>query len=72
MNSLNLKYDIESIVYLVTDEDQRARMIVRVDVRKDNNKNYMVMYELSLGSESSWHYDYEFTSDKNVLTKILN
>ncbi len=50
------------MVYLITDIDQRQRMVTALIVSK-----YHIMYEVSSGTDTSEHYDFEISTDKNVL-----
>lgn len=55
------KYGIGDIVYLITDTDQKQRIVVAVEFRN----NYEIIYTLKCGVESSWHFDIEMTDTKN-------
>jgi hypothetical protein len=59
---INTLYDIGEIVYLVTDEDQRARMITRLVI-----SNTGTIYYLACGAAESPHYDFELQKEKNRL-----
>jgi hypothetical protein len=56
------KFDLEAIVYLVTDPDQYERMVTRLIVAI----NCTILYELSCGTDTSLHYAAEITSKKNM------
>lgn len=60
---MNIKtnYGLGEIVFLITDKEQSERIITQINVRPNNT----IMYDLSLAGQSSWHYDFEFSSDKN-------
>lgn len=56
------KYDIGSIVYLVTDEQQLPRIVMSIIVNK-----YDLIYELINTTTTSRHYDFEISETKNIL-----
>ena len=53
------KFEIGQTVYLVTDQDQKPRIVrcIRVNM-------YDLTYELASGDTCSDHYDYEMTDEK--------
>ena len=57
---INNKYNIEEIVFLITDEDQKARIITAIQICKNG-----LFYKLACGTDESWHYEYELATDKN-------
>lgn len=67
MMIIDNKFNIGDLVYLKTDNDQSQRMIVSISVRKRD-----LLYELSFGSVSSWHYEFEITEEKDVLKSTSN
>jgi len=56
------KFELEQAVYLKTDPDQRQRIITRIIVSSGG-----VSYELYCGNCGSWPYDFEITTEKDVL-----
>jgi hypothetical protein len=52
---------LSDIVYLVTGTNKEAH-IVTATVRRQGSKQY----ELTCGKESTWHYDFEFSKEKNT------
>lgn len=54
------QYDIGEIVYLRTDEDQYPRVIVSIEVYKNGE----ILYKICRGTESSYHYEFEMSSEK--------
>lgn len=56
-------HNIGDPVYLVTDVSQKLRMVTAYTVRGKNHK----VYELSCGTETSWHTSIEITAEKDVL-----
>jgi hypothetical protein len=62
---ITTKYDIGQTVYLVTDDEQSARIITRITVGHNS-----VIYELSHITSTSEHYDFEFTDQEDTLKKV--
>lgn len=58
--TIKTKYDIEQVIYLKTDEDQRERIITAITIRPLG-----VIYEVCCGTCTSSHYDFEMSTDKN-------
>lgn len=52
--------ELEQFVYLKTDPEQYQRMVTAISVFPGNVLNY----ELSSGSEKSYHYRFEITTEK--------
>lgn len=52
------------LVYLRTDKDQLPRIITAIIIRPTGT-----CYELSQGTVTSNHYDFEFSTDRDVLLK---
>lgn len=59
-------YDIEDIVYLKTDGEQKERMITCIKITPGAH-----IYYLSCGEEETIHYEIEISLDKDIL-KTLN
>ena len=60
-----LKYNIGQLVFLITDEDQKERIIVEILL---SNKD--AQYKLKCGIEESWHYEIEMINEKNVVKSL--
>lgn len=58
--TINNKFELEEVVFLITDVDQTQRMITGITI----NKGYL-LYRLACGTNESWHYEYEISTDKN-------
>ena len=56
------KFNLEDIVFLITDTEQKARIVTAIQVSKNS-----LIYRLACGVNESWHYDYEIATDKNFL-----
>lgn len=57
------KPKIGDIVYLKTDLDQRPFIVIKYEVSPGG-----IYYQLGQTTESSWHYQIEFQSDKIVFS----
>lgn len=57
---ITTNYDIEDIVYLKTDIAQNPRMITQIRIASTHYCEYL----LSLGTDNSWHSDFEFSKEK--------
>jgi hypothetical protein len=55
------------VVYLKTDKDQSARIVYALKVYKGE-----ILYEVVCGTQSSAHYDFELSSEVNVLLTTTN
>jgi len=62
MMLLENKYNIGDIVFLKTDNDQCERIVTALFITKGE-----IQYQLSYGSETQYHYDFEISKNKNVL-----
>ena len=58
--TINNKFNIGDIVYLVTDPLQQKRIITGIVVRKTT-----IMYHMALGNDESGHYDFEISTTKD-------
>ena len=67
MMLIDNKYEIGDIVYLKTDVEQKERMVTGIYVRK-----YSMTYGLSCGTEETYHFDYEITTNIDVLKRTNN
>jgi hypothetical protein len=66
MTIIESKYEIGQIIYLKTDIDQKQRIVTGIIVRSQS-----ILYELSCGTETSGHYDFEITTEQNIEIKVL-
>lgn len=62
---VNNKFNIGDTVYLVTDIDQLPRLVIAMKIWKEGE----VMYELIQGVQSSLHYAFEITTERNILVE---
>lgn len=54
---MDRKFNIEDIVYLKTDSELYPRMVTGYKVTKHD-----ITYELTCGTQVTWHYDFEMTT----------
>ena len=59
----NNKFNIEDVVFLITDDDQLHRIVTGIQISQNG-----LLYRLACGTNESWHYEYEIATDKNFLT----
>lgn len=62
------QYWFGQTVYLVTDKDQLPRLVIEISVKPSG----CVYYGIINGTESSYHYDFELTSEINFKLKTEN
>lgn len=60
------KFTPGDFVYLVTDAEQEKRIVTAIKICGDGG----LLYELSSGTSSSEHYDFEISDKEDVLTKV--
>jgi len=65
---ITTKYDIEDIVYLVTDTEQSERIVVSISIHPNN----LIMYSLMCGVETSDHYEFELSDKVDIMKKTSN
>jgi hypothetical protein len=66
--SIEIPFDLCEMVYLITDPDQKKRMVTTIHVRTDKSLQYL----LSCSTTSSWHFPEEISKERNVLTVLTN
>ena len=64
MMLIDTKFKIGDSVFLITDTEQKKRMVTGYYIRSQS-----ITYLLSCGTEESSHYDFEITEDINILTR---
>lgn len=64
--NINNRFNLGQIVYLITDVDQLERIVTAITVRG----NITLSYELSCGTVSSWHYDFEMASEVDIKKQL--
>lgn len=66
MMLIDNKYEIGQTVYLVTDEEQHARLITAIKICPKES----VLYELTKETQSALHYDFEISAEKDLINAI--
>jgi len=66
---LNIKYDIGTVVYLKTDEEQKARILTSFEVKRNHN-GYFITYFLTLAELETAHNEFEFTNEPDELIRL--
>ena len=61
---IDTKYDFGDMVYLITDNEQRKRLVTGITITTKG-----LTYELSCGTITSNHYEFEITEEENILAK---
>ena len=56
------KFSIGDIIYLLTDPEQKTRMVTGILIRPTGTS-----YDVSCANGTSWHYDIEMSEEKNQL-----
>jgi hypothetical protein len=64
MMVIDTRYELGQTVYLTTDEDQSRRLITAITIRQSG-----ILYELSCGTTTSSHYDFEMSDEVNIEIK---
>lgn len=59
---IKTKYEIGQVVFLITDEDQKKRMITSIRISCNG-----IMYNLSCGTEDTVHYEIEIAEVKTYV-----
>lgn len=61
------KYQLGEFVYIVTDEEQKKRQITGIDIRPTG-----VSYHLYFGTVHSEHFEFEISSEQDIILKTNN
>ena len=56
------KFNNSELIYLRTDPEQLQRMVTAIKICLTGE----LMYEVSCGTAVSWHYDMEFSREKQI------
>lgn len=56
------KYNLKQVVYLITDTEQRPRIVTAILVNA-----YDLLYKLAAGTEETYHYDFEISEERNQI-----
>jgi hypothetical protein len=63
MMVINNLFNIEDLVYLKTDPDQKKRIVTAMLIRPGGSYSY----ELSCGTEAKWFYEFEISAERDVI-----
>lgn len=66
MMLINNRYDLKQIVYLLTDTEQLARIVVGIKVCADG----CILYELACGTQETWHYEAEMSLERDAVKAL--
>lgn len=67
MMVIDNKYNIGDLVFLKTDQDQLARMVICISLTSNG-----ISYELASGAISTSHYELELSKEKNIVLNTSN
>lgn len=65
---INNQFEIGQVVYLRSDEDQRARIVVQIAIMPGASLRYC----LNCGTVETWHYEIEVSAEKDILKTTTN
>lgn len=63
MMILDNVFEFKQIVYLITDEEQKPRIVTAIQVNPPNE----IIYKLANCTTETWHFDFEISEEKSVL-----
>lgn len=61
MNIKSIKHSVTDLVYLKTDIQQLPRIVTGITISHNS-----ISYQLNAGTEVSYHYDFEISTEKDV------
>lgn len=64
---LNVEFEQGEIVYLRTDQEQLARLVMGYRVQ---NNSSTILYDLMCGTLQSCHYEMELTREKTLVNAL--
>lgn len=67
-NNHNIEYEIEQIVYLKLDNEQKPRIVSGLTLRPFNS----VTYGLTEGTQETWHYGFEISKERDIIKATTN
>lgn len=59
------EYELGQLVYLITDDEQKERMITGVKFNLNG-----IIYTLQKGTEESFHFEKEISAEKDILKQL--
>ena len=66
--TVNTRFDMGEMVYLVSDPNQYLRQIIEINI----NPGGFIMYKLTVGTETSWNHEIELSSEKDEVLAITS
>lgn len=57
------KFTHGDVVFLITDPEQQPAIVVSIEIYKIGE----IMYKINRGTVSSYHYEFELSTEKNIL-----
>lgn len=67
MMFIDNKFNFGQIVYLITDPEQKKRIVTNMQIDPTG-----IMYRLMFETSGSWHHDIEISPEKNVVTTFTS
>lgn len=67
MKNIEIKFQIGQIVFLKTDKDQEERIITEIWIKPG-----AVQYYVILDTLGSWHYDFELSTERDIIKATKN
>lgn len=65
---IDTQYDMFDVVYIKHDIDSIERMITSIKVMPQAS----ILYELSVGASSSWHFEFEISKTPDLVKKLTS
>lgn len=66
--TINNKFKLGELVYLKTDPEQMARIIISLQISVDGG----LLYKLAIGMSEQWHYEVEISREKDIVLATQN
>ena len=64
---INNKFELRQVVYLKTDVDQSPRLVTSIRIDSTG-----LIYQISCGTQTSDHFDFEISEIKNIVLTTEN
>jgi len=64
---INNQFDIADTVYLKTDMEQLPRIVYAIQVTING-----LIYFISSGTDTSEHYEFELSTEENIVRKLVD
>jgi hypothetical protein len=66
--TINNKFKLGEMVFLRTDPEQMARIVIAIQVSVDGG----LLYKLAIGMSEQWHYEAEISRERDVVLSTQN